>query len=178
MDENQEELEPHKNQEGESEPEVDKEYTPEEIAELKKKAEASSQNFERAKKAEAELKKLKGEGAPEVTKVEGLSQKDLIAIAKSDIHEDDIDEVLEHAKFKKIPVSEALRSPYIKSYLGQRSEERATAEATQTKSPRGSSKFSGESLIEKARQGKLPESDEDIARLADARMAERLKNKK
>lgn len=37
----------------------EKPLTPEEIADLKKKAEVSSQNFERAKKAEEEAKKLK-----------------------------------------------------------------------------------------------------------------------
>lgn len=56
MDENTEGLETQNTQEGEA-PEAEA-LTPEEIAEMKKRAEVSSQNFERAKKAEAEKKVL------------------------------------------------------------------------------------------------------------------------
>lgn len=44
-----------------SDEEEDKPLTPEEIADLKKRADVSSQNFERAKKAEEELKKYKAQ---------------------------------------------------------------------------------------------------------------------
>jgi len=59
MEKNIEETEPETNTEGETTPEDGEEKSPEEMSDLVKKAEVSSQNYERAKKAEKELKELK-----------------------------------------------------------------------------------------------------------------------
>ena len=118
----------------------------------------------RAEKAENELKNNKV-----VPKEEGLSQKDVIYLAKADIHEEDVDEVVELAKLKKITVAEAHK--YMTPILETRAEERKTASATQTKGgARGSAKVTGEDLIARAKEGKLPETDEDWDKLTEARL--------
>ena len=139
------------------------------IAELKAKAEVSSQNFERAKKAEEELKALKLK-AP--SKENGLDNKDILYLAKADIHEDDMDEVLEYAKFKKLPVKEAHK--LLEDMLSVRSEQRKTAQASNTgASQRGASKVDGSTLIQNASKGRLPEDDAGIEALVAAEMAQK-----
>ena len=157
--------------EGETTPET--ELTAEEIAELKRQADASSQNFERAKKAEAKLKKLEGERKDDT---EGLSQKDVLYLAKANIHEDDMDEVVEWAKFKKVSVKDAHEQ--LKATLEVREEQRKTAQATQVRGgQRGNSKNTGEDLLRQAEtSGKLPDDEADIKRMVEARIA-RIKNK-
>jgi hypothetical protein len=99
-----------------------------------------------------------------------LSLKDTTAIINAKVHEDDIEEVVEFARFKKIPISEALKNPIMIATLDQRSEQRNTAIATNTGSGRrGSPKVSDETLLSNANSGKLPESDDEIARLMKAK---------
>ena len=153
------------------------ELTPEQREELEKKAKASSQNYERAKKAEEELKKLKeSKDEEKPTSSDDLTNKDVIFLAKADIHEDDVDEVLEWAKFKKVSVSEAYKQ--MKTTLDVRAEERKTANATNTQQrTRGTSKTDGEDILQKAEStGEVPTSAKDMDKLAEARMA-RLKAK-
>lgn len=128
------------------------------------KAKELAENYKiRSEKAE-QLGKEK-----ETPKIE-LSQTDIITLAKADIHEDDIDEVLEYARFKKIPVKEALSSNVIKLLLAERKEERKTAEATSIGAKRaGARAKSGKELLADAETGKLPDSDEGIRELVDAR---------
>lgn len=150
------------------------ELTAEEIANLKKKAEVSSQNFERAKKAEEELKKLKSE-KKEVSD-NNLSAKDLISLR--DVHEEDVDFILNHAKQNKISVSEAKKDKYVSIYLRERNEERKTAEASHTGKPRGSiSRDTSEAIVEKFNKGQIPAEDDDegIEKLAKAQMDMKLK---
>lgn len=158
-------------------PEVVVEETPDErdarIAELEKKAaELESKNkqlYERAKKAETKP-------AAEPSQ-DGLTNKDVLFLAKADIHEDDIDEVLEWAKFKKVPVSDAYKQ--MKDVLDVRAEQRKTAAATQTgKSSRGTSKVSGDDLLSKAeRTGEVPDTAEGMTELFKARLARRVPSK-
>ena len=149
------------------------ELSAEEIEDLKKRAEASSQNFERLKKAEEELKKLKA--AKPKKEQEGLSNKDVLYLAKADIHEDDVDDVLDWAKFKGVTVKEAHEQ--LKDTLTVRDEQRKTAETTQVRGgQRGASAMKGEDILKRAEKGELPESDEDIRKLAEARIA-RLRDK-
>lgn len=156
------------------------ELTPEQIADLKKKAEASSKNFERAKKAEEELKKFKGakkeEGKEETT---NLSPKDYLALQEAKVSSEDFDEVVRVAEILNKPIHEALKDRTMKSILDQRTEERRTAEATNTsKSSRTGSKDSGEEFLSKAeRTGEVPDNEADMKKLAEARIA-RLRNKK
>lgn len=121
-------------------------------------------------KAQKEHWRKKAETKVEApTQTEGLSQKDVIYLAKADIHENDVDEVTKYAQKMGVSVKEA--HEFYKPILNERNEERKTAQATQTKGgSRGSSKTSGDDLINQASIGKLPESDEDINKLAEARM--------
>lgn len=163
-DEIKDDQEVHETPEGDSKPEDEKEEV--DIEDLKKRAAVSTQNFERAKKAEDELKKLKDR--PQEVSKDGLSNKDVIFLAKAEIHEDDMDEVLDWAKFKKVPVSEAYKQ--LKTTLQVRAEERKSASVANTgNARRGSSQVSDESLLSNARSGKLPESDDEIKRLLMAR---------
>ena len=103
---------------------------------------------------------------------DGLTSKDTIALINAKVHEDDIDDIVEYAKFKKVSVSEALKSGVIKSTLAEKQEQRNTANATNTgKTRSGNAKLSGEALLEKAQStGDVPESDADMKALAEARL--------
>lgn len=105
-----------------------------------------------------------------VTSSNDLSQKDLFAMVKANVSTEDFDEVVEYAKFKKIPVADALNSSTLKAILSEKTEQRKTAQATSTGSSRRSNtKLSDEAILDNASRGVLPESDEDIRRLAQLR---------
>ncbi len=138
----------------------------------------NKQLFARAKKAEGfELKdgkwvkpEVKIEKKPEA-KVEKkdseLSQADLIFIAKTDISQEDVPELIEYAKFKGITLAEAYADGVMKGILAGKAEARRVAEGTNTGGgKRGNAKVSDEQLLENARKGVLPESDADMARLS------------
>jgi hypothetical protein len=132
------------------------------------KAEELANNYKiRAEKAEKKAK----ETVKVETKTEGLSSRDTIALINAKVHEDDVDEVLDYARFKKIPISEALKSSVVKASIAEREELRNTANATNTGRTRsGSSKVSGDSLLEKARKtGEMPDTEDGIKALIDAR---------
>lgn len=178
MDNQTEQSEAHQNQEEaviSEETTSENELTTEQIAELKQKADVSSQNFERAKKAEAELKALKGEKDAPLQNPQFLP-KDYLALTEFKVSSEDFDEVVRVAKILDKPISEALKDKTMKSILADRVEERRTANATQTgKANRGTTKSSGADILAAASQGKVPEDDAGIAALADARMAARTK---
>jgi hypothetical protein len=136
------------------------------------KAEELAENYKiRAEKAEKAEKKK--ETQPE------LSTKDVLYLAKADIHEDDLTDVLDWAKFKNISVLEAHKQ--LKGILDVRNEERTTAAATDTKGGRPATQVSGESLLEKAEQGQISgeveesKADADIDKIVEARMQRKLK---
>lgn len=132
-----------------------------EKAELEKK---NKQLYERAKKAEKS------------PAIEGnLTAKDILALKDADISAQDLDEVQDFAKYRKISIAEALESKTLRTILAERKEERRTAQATETKSPRGIAKVTGEDLLRKAETtGEVKESDIDA--LIQARL-ERKRNK-
>lgn len=134
------------------------------LAEEAAKAKELADNYKiRAEKAE---RRTPEESTPKT----GLSQTDMILLARAEIHEDDIEEVLEYAKYKKIPVKDALKSTVIRSILAERNEERKTSDATAVGSKRqGSKPSSGSELLSDAIAGKVPQSDDEIERLAEAR---------
>lgn len=99
-----------------------------------------------------------------------LSVRDTLALAKSDVQEDDYDEVLSFAAYKKISVAEALKDKTLKGILSDRVEERRSAEVSETGKTRAPQKPSGSALIAKAQKGDLPEKDEDIEALVKAEM--------
>ncbi len=98
----------------------------------------------RNEKAEGELKKYKQKGNDNE---HGLSIKDTVAIQRSNVHEEDIDDVLDYAKFKGISVGEALKSPIMQNTLNQKTEFRKTAAASQVKPTRQTSGKSDDGAI-------------------------------
>jgi hypothetical protein len=132
------------------------------------KAEEIAENQRiRAEKAEARAREDLKEVAPNT---DALSQKDLIAILKADVAEDDIPEVVDYARLKKISVVEALKSSVVKTILSEKNEERKTASATATGGHRkGPSRVSPSQLLADAEKGVMPEDDEGITALVKAR---------
>lgn len=121
----------------------------------------------RAEKAE---KKAKEEGSKD------MSEKDILALSREEVAEEDIDEVKGYASYKKISVAEALKDKTLKSILSDRAEERRTANLSQTKGARGSSKITGEALMEKIQKGEEVKI-EDIDKLVEARFKAKMGNK-
>lgn len=138
----------------------------ERIAQLEKeKADLESKNkqlFERTKKAAVPSKEI-----------DGLSTKDVLYLAKADVHQDDIEDVLEWAKFKKISVADAHK--HLKSTLDVRAEERKSASVSHTKGgARGTSKTSGTDLLRRAEQtGEVPDTTDGLNDLFEARQKQR-----
>lgn len=102
---------------------------------------------------------------------QSLSIKDTFALMKADVSEDDIEDVAEYAKFKKISIAEALKSSVVKSMIAEKEEFRKSQEASTTpNAKRGTPKVTDDVILENARKGKLGESEEDIKALFKARM--------
>jgi len=100
----------------------------------------------------------------------GLSQNDIIAIVRNDIHEDDVPDIQDYAKLKGVSVSSAIKSDFIQTFLREKNEKRNTAKATSVKNTRtGSASVSDETLRENASKGILPENDKDLERLVKGR---------
>lgn len=102
---------------------------------------------------------------------QSLSIKDSFALMKANVSEDDIEDVVEYAKFKKISVSEALKSGVVKSMIAEKEEFRKSQEASTTpNAKRGTPKVTDDTILENARKGKLGESEDEIKALFRARM--------
>lgn len=144
----------------------------------------NKQLFERTKKAEGFEKNAEGKwvkpakpAATEVkptattdtSKKEDLSNTDMYVLIKADVPQEDITEVSDYAKMKGITIAEALNSPIIKETLKIRAEERLTANASHTGKTVRTSSPSGDDLLQRARQGDMPESDADIDKLIKTR---------
>jgi hypothetical protein len=92
--------------------------------------------FERLQKAKGFVRDSNGKWVKPEKKVEpdkqtshsdNLSVRDILAL--KDVPEEDLDEVLDFAKYKNLTVTEAKKHPVIQGILKNRSEERATAAA-------------------------------------------------
>ena len=136
--------------------------------------------FARAKKAEGfEFKDGKWvkpvvDKKPE-TKVEPsqeLSAKDALLLAKANVDLEDVDEVVDFAKYRKITIAEALQNNTLKAILTDSQEKRKTALATQTSGTRKTTAPTIEALTEKAQKGELSESE--IDKLVELRMEAKL----
>lgn len=135
------------------------------------KAEELAKNYKtRAEKAEAEAKKQKHAAGdqPETPTKEGnrddLTSKDLFALMKANVHEDDVDEIVEYARYKKISVAEALKAPVIATTLEKNEEARKVADATNTRSNRSTRKTTTDAeLLNRAAKGEIPEAGTDEA---------------
>src|SRR3990167_6886876 len=145
-------------------------------AEYSKAEELANNQKIRAEKAEALAKqlKIKPEEKPEPPKMpESLSLKDIRAL--QDVHDDDVDQITEYAKFKSISVAEAKKLPEMQALLRTKQEERETAAATNTGGgKRTTSKNTPEAILERAEAGELPEDDEGIKALSEARLQQKL----
>ncbi len=102
------------------------------------------------------------EGTPEVKAEKesspALSPIDYMALAKADIHEDDIEEIFGYSQYRKVSVSEALKDDSLKAILEKRAEKRASAQASNTQSSRASQKKLTPSQIRaNAEKGDIPE---------------------
>jgi predicted nucleotide-binding protein (sugar kinase/HSP70/actin superfamily) len=134
--------------------------------------------MEKAKaEAEAKIKEREPNTKPEVKEKtqEELSPRDIIVLTNANIaEEEDIDVVLDYAKFKKISVAEALKSSVVKTTLAENEEHRRTAAAANTApGRRGAQQKSEDSLLSEFKSGKVPETDDEMDRLALARMKAR-----
>lgn len=112
----------------------------------------------RAEKAENSNKKEKKPAEKDDQPVIGTSLKDMRALNDAEVHEDDLEEVESYAKFKKISIAEALKDKTLKTILSEKTEERKTADATNTgKAKPGNKKVSGAELQKNLSEGKVPE---------------------
>ena len=143
------------------------EETTEEEAEIDWKA--------RALKAEQTIIKAKAkpktETKPELTvNASQLSARDLIALSKANLDDEDIEEVMDYAGYKKLSIADALKSPVIQATIQRNAELKKSAAAVNLgSSKRAGGSVSDERLLADAQKGVYPESPEDIARLAVAR---------
>lgn len=138
-----------------------------ELQERLAKAEELANNYRiRAEKAER-LAKGKTEAQPKQSKE---FDEDTYALLEAKVPREDITEVREYAQLKNISVAEALKSNIVKGILSEKAEQRNTALASHVgASRRSSSTTSEEQLVENARKGILPETDDDIMRYAKAK---------
>jgi len=129
----------------------------------------------RADKAERTIMKAKEKKEVQAQSKDSVvhNLSDSVAILNAKVHEDDIERVERYAKSEGMSIKDALKDPELKAILALREENRNTAVATNTSnSRRGSAKTTAETLVANASQGKLPDSDEDIARLVAAKRKE------
>jgi len=124
----------------------------------------------RAEKAESKLKSGNSTGRIETSKQDSLSPFDLIAVAKANLDEEQLKEAMDYAKYKKISISEALKTPQVKATIALIEENNKVAQASATgNGRRGSVQISDDLLLANASKGILPESDSDLNRLLKLR---------
>jgi len=88
-----------------------------------------------------------------------LSSIDTIAIMRANVHTDDIDEVVEYAKFKGVSISEALKSPVVRGLLSEKEEFRKSEEVANTSSSRRVvNKVTPDALLKNLSKGEVPEA--------------------
>ena len=133
--------------------------------------------FKRAKAAEAKLKELKAQLKPAQAKPtpsgNALNPVQLARDSKAiaDLVDEDVDYVATYADKFGVTLSDARKNKDVQAVLRVRAEERKTAEATSTGAARrGTSKLSDEALMERAMSGDLPEDNESLMRIAQARL--------
>lgn len=118
---------------------------------------------------------MKNKEKPATTqKTDGLSTFDVIAIARANIENEDLDLVTKYSKMENISIAEALKSDVLKAILADKAEKRQSANATHTGSARrATAVVSEDKLLEEAKSGKMPETDADMAKLIEARLKSR-----
>lgn len=151
-----------------------------------KKAEILAKEYaaalEKAKKAEEiarnqEIRAKKAESLAKTTKADTTAPKNYEEIIKDsralhDVPEEDVDEILKHAKNQSISITEAKNSPYIKWFLKTKAEERASAAVANTASTKRVNKADADALLEKANSG-ADMSDEEMREAAQLRLQQK-----
>lgn len=103
-----------------------------------------------------------------------MSPADLVAVMNAGVHQDDMERVERFAISEGLSIREAVANPELKAILDVRSEQRQTAVASNVENVRaGSSKMSGEALVNRAKKGDIPNSPDEI----EALVAEKLRHK-
>lgn len=130
--------------------------------------------YARAKKAEAEAKELKAKLAnnsqTNTSNSSDLSNKDVYLLLDAKVPYEDFDVVQKYAKLEGISIAEALKDNIVKGILSNKAEMRQTAKLSNTgNSKRNTGKLSEDALVENALKGNLPENEDDIMRLVQAR---------
>lgn len=93
-----------------------------------------------------------------------MTPKDIIALTKADVHEDDMQEVIDYAKFKNISIADALKSDIVKTTLADAVEKRKSAEVATSRTTRQSTtKATDDDLVKDLSNGKIPEKGSDEA---------------
>lgn len=105
----------------------------------------------------------------ESAKSPNMDLKDIRAL--QDVHDDDIEEVIEFSKYKKISVAEAKRHPAVQSLLKTRVEERASALAASTQVSRRNNANSSKAILDKVKNQE-DMSDEEMQLAVQATLAE------
>jgi len=143
--------------------ENDTEETENEEQELDTKPEEQDTEKEELKKKLATVEaqkdhwRKKAQGTKENKTESSISPKDLYALMQANVHEDDIDEVAEYAKFKKVSIAEALKSDVVKTILSNKTEFRETAQKANTGAARrGATKVSDDTLLANLSKGEVP----------------------
>lgn len=163
---------------------IDKEQKPKTYARQEKviKAlEVAHNQTIRAEKAEKAAKAPKPEKVKEtpIKPTEtgtptNYSLKDIRAL--NSVHDEDVERVEKFAKGEGISIPEALANEDLKAILKNREEIRKSADATSTGAgKRGTSKTTGKELLKKFNSTKeVPESDEEIDKLVEAELKEKM----
>ena len=130
----------------------------------------------RRRRAEKEAKNAKD--SPKETLKETLKEKvstdnvqlttaEIIALAKAEVSDEDIEEIMDYSKFKNISVKEALNSSVVKTLLKEKAEHRKSEEVSYSGTARkGTAKVSNEAILANAQSGVNLTKDE-LRRLAE-----------
>jgi len=124
---------------------------------------------EKRKQLFARLKREDKKAEPKATpNDDALSQTDMLAVLRADVGDDDLPEVIKFAKGTGMSVAEALKDTAMQAVLKVKSEERASAQASDTgRSPGGRGAKSIESIRTSAESKGEFKSDGDMDRYLD-----------
>lgn len=93
-----------------------------------------------------------------------ITALDAVALAKADVHEDDLEDILEVAKLRKVSVREALKLGLTQAIIAKNQEFRKSAQAANTGPAKQSSKKKTQgAILNDLREGKVPDKGSDDA---------------
>lgn len=174
-------IDPQENNEDEKE-EEEKQEEVEEKKEEKKHEETPEAKRARLKRQLEQHEKKFGfkdekKEIPETKTSEGITSKDVLFLTNEGItNEEDVEFAEKWAKFNDKPVREAIKDPTFKAILATKQEERKTSQAMQSKGgAKGSGKVSGADLLDKAKRGQYPQTEEEMERMIAAKFDAKVK---